>query len=284
MIVADTKTIMIIAQITVVPTPTSQGNATAFLNVTLRPGKVTGDVMPVTINAVVIGTVATAAPKQTRNCLQSLFFTALIVLASTKRRQNVRNRTRWSHGLETRNMMTTTTIVDVTGTGVIATDSKIITIIVINVHASMKTLYTQIPSARKTTLYINGRAMEDATMTTMCVVVTGTVETAVDTLKDQINTGMVTARNISVSILPCLLRNVMENARCLHGVTMTIIITSVTVIGMVGTDVGGKATFLYCKDCLCKDPSYNCIVSTNSCGVFLYFLIRIEIGETLFVG
>merc|ERR1712151_1164339 len=108
--VVGTKTITIIAQIAVVATPTSQGNATAFLNVTLRPGKVTGDVMTVTINAVVIGTVATAAPKQTRNCLQRLFFTALIVLASTKRRRNVRNRARCSHGLETRSAMTTTPI------------------------------------------------------------------------------------------------------------------------------------------------------------------------------
>lgn len=84
--VVGTKIITIFAQIAVVATPTSQGNATASPNVTLRPGKVMGDAMTVTINAVVIGTVATAAPKQTRNCRRHLFFTALIVLASTKRR------------------------------------------------------------------------------------------------------------------------------------------------------------------------------------------------------
>jgi len=125
---------------------------------------------------------------------------------------------------------------------VIAADSKIIIIIVINVHASMKILSTLMLSARKTAPYINGRAMEDATMKTTYVVVTGTVETAVDTLKDQISTSMATARNVSVSILPCL-RNVMENARCSHGVgmaTATIKTTSVAVVGMVGTAVGKK--------------------------------------------
>jgi len=138
--------------------------------------------------------------------------------------------------------MTTTTIADATGTGAIAVDSKIIIITVINVHASMKTLSTLMPSARKTAPCISGRAMEDATMRTMYVVVTGTVETAVDTLKDQISISMATARNANVSILPCLI-NAMENARCSHGVgmaTATIITTTVAVIGMVGTAVGKK--------------------------------------------
>jgi len=111
-----------------------------------------------------------------------------------------------------------------------------------------------IPSAKKIVLCINGKEMGNVTTRTTFVVVTGMVETAADTAKNQMRPSMATARSVSAATRLYPMR-VMVNARYSSGVGMaTAMTTTITadVIGTAGIVVAQRLHFHTVKNAVVK--------------------------------
>ena len=128
-IVVDTKIITTIARIATAVTPFSKATTLVYANMKLTRGKVMAGATTATISAAAIGTAATAAPKQIRNCQRHHFCTAKSAHAWTNRRPNAARNARCSLGLEIKSVTMKTTTADATGTE--ATVVDLITTIVI---------------------------------------------------------------------------------------------------------------------------------------------------------
>lgn len=88
--------------------------------------------------------------------------------------------------------------------------------------------------------------MDDVTTTTMFVVVTGTVETAVDTTKTAITISMDIARSVSAATSLLKPKPAVEDVRCSRGVEMATATTETTTaaaIGMAETVVEKRQRF-----------------------------------------
>lgn len=227
------KTITTIAQIAAAVIRSSKATIPAYLNVQLKRGKVMADVTTATISAAAIGTVVIVVPKQTRNWTRHLSCSVVSVHAWIKRKPNVARNAKCSPGIRTKNATTKTITADATGTAGIAVD-LITTIATATVaRAWMRIMSMKMRSAKKIVLCISGRGMDDVTMTTMFVVVTGTVETAVDTTKTAITISMDIARSVSAAtrLYP---KPALANARCSRGVEMATATTETTTAAAVG--------------------------------------------------
>ena len=172
----------------------------------------------------------------------------------TKRKQSVVRSARSSRGVETRNAMTKTITADATGTEGIAVDLTTIITTATLALVWIRTMCMRILTAKKIVLCINGKEMGDVTTTTTSVVVTGMVETAVDTAKDQTRTSKAIVRSAS-AVTRLYPNHVMANARCSSGVeTATVMTATITadVIGTAGIVVDERQYFYIVKNAVAK--------------------------------
>lgn len=152
---------------------------------------------------------------------------------------------------------------DATGTEVTVVDSTMIIATATLAHVWTRSLSIKMRSAQKIALCISGKVMENATMRTMFVVATGTVETVVGTAKPRITGSTVIAKSASVAI-HLYPRPAMEDARCLRGVeTVTATTKTITavVIGMAETVVEKRQHFYTAKTAVAKTR----VSRANSC-------------------
>jgi len=161
--------------------------------------------------------------------------------------------------------MTKTITADATGTEGIAVDLTTIITTATLALVWIRTMCMRILTAKKIVLCINGKEMGDVTTTTTSVVVTGMVETAVDTAKDQTRTSMAIVRSAS-AVTRLYPNHVMANARCSSGVeTATVMTATITadVIGTAGIAVDKRQRFHIVKNAVAKIQTSKALRAPN---------------------